>query len=118
MGSIGVQEMIFIFVLALLIFGPKKLPELGRSLGKGLSEFRRASSELKSSFEREMHNIEQETRLDETPPAATPAATPAAPPATTPGTTAATTTDSTGESQATEEYGGYQYEGYPSDHKS
>lgn len=62
MGPIGVTEMIFIFVLALLIFGPKKLPELGRSFGKGLAEFRRASSELKSTFQREMDNIEAETR--------------------------------------------------------
>jgi len=65
MGSIGVPEMVFIFVLALLIFGPKKLPELGRSLGKGLSEFRRASTELRSSLEREMHNIENEVKLDD-----------------------------------------------------
>jgi len=65
MGSIGFPEMIFIFVLALLIFGPKKLPELGRSLGKGLSEFRRASSELRNSLEREMQNIEQDTKVEE-----------------------------------------------------
>lgn len=65
MGSIGIPEMVFIFVLALLIFGPKKLPELGRSLGKGLSEFRRASSELRGSLEREMQNIEQETKVEE-----------------------------------------------------
>lgn len=71
MGSIGMPEMIFIFVLALLIFGPKKLPELGRSLGKGLSEFRRASTELRSSLEREMHTIEQETKVEE--PTETPA---------------------------------------------
>ena len=60
MGPLGVPEMIFIFVLALLIFGPKKLPELGRSLGKGMAEFRRASNELRSTFEREMHNLERE----------------------------------------------------------
>ena len=62
MGPIGIQEMIFLFVLALLIFGPKKLPELGRSFGKGLAEFRRASNELKGTFQREMVNIESETR--------------------------------------------------------
>jgi len=62
MGPIGIQEMIFLFVLALLIFGPKKLPELGRSFGKGLAEFRRASNELKGTFQREMDNIESETR--------------------------------------------------------
>jgi sec-independent protein translocase protein TatA len=67
MGSIGLPEMVFIFVLALLIFGPKKLPELGRSLGKGISEFRRASAELKNSFEREMQNLEQETKVDDSP---------------------------------------------------
>jgi TatA/E family protein of Tat protein translocase len=61
MGPLGMQEMIFIFVLALLIFGPKKLPELGRTLGKAMTEFRRASSELKSTFDREMSNLERET---------------------------------------------------------
>jgi len=61
MGSLGWQEMTFIFFLALVIFGPKKLPELGRTVGKALSEFRRASSELKSTFDREMRNLEQET---------------------------------------------------------
>jgi len=55
------SEMIFIFVLALLIFGPKKLPELGKTLGKAMTEFRRASSELKSTFDREMSNLERET---------------------------------------------------------
>jgi len=55
------SEMIFIFVLALLIFGPKKLPELGKTLGKAMTEFRRASSELKTTFDREMANLERET---------------------------------------------------------
>src|SRR5580704_11201544 len=54
------QEMVFIFILALVLFGPKKLPELGRTIGKALTEFRRASSDLKASFEREMHNLERE----------------------------------------------------------
>ena len=61
MGPLGMQEMIFIFVLALLFFGPKKLPELGKTLGKAMTEFRRASSELKSTFDREMSNLERET---------------------------------------------------------
>jgi TatA/E family protein of Tat protein translocase len=61
MGPLGMQEMVFIFVLALLIFGPKKLPELGKTLGKAMTEFRRASSELKSTFDREMSNLERET---------------------------------------------------------
>ena len=61
MGPLGVPELIFIFFLALILFGPKKMPELGRSLGKALTEFRRAQSELKSTFEREMKTLEQET---------------------------------------------------------
>ena len=61
MGPIGVQEMIAIFLVALVLFGPKKLPELGRTIGKAISEFRRATSDLKTSFEREMHNLERET---------------------------------------------------------
>ncbi len=61
MGPLGWQETIFIFVLALLIFGPKKLPELGKTIGKALTEFRRASSELKSTWDREMSAMERET---------------------------------------------------------
>jgi len=53
--------MMFIFTLALLLFGPKKLPELGRTVGKALAEFRRAQSELKATFDREMKNLERET---------------------------------------------------------
>jgi TatA/E family protein of Tat protein translocase len=60
MGPLGWQETVFIFVLALLIFGPKKLPELGKTFGKALTEFRRASSELKATFNREMSSIERE----------------------------------------------------------
>ncbi len=60
MGPIGVQEMVAIFLVALVLFGPKKLPELGRTIGKALTEFRRASTELKSSFEREMQTLERE----------------------------------------------------------
>ena len=60
MGPLGWQETVFIFVLALLIFGPKKLPELGKTIGKALTEFRRASSDLKSTFDREMNNLERE----------------------------------------------------------
>jgi TatA/E family protein of Tat protein translocase len=57
-------EMFLIFILALLLFGPKKLPELGRMLGKGLSEFRRAKNELKSTFETHMRELERETRVN------------------------------------------------------
>jgi TatA/E family protein of Tat protein translocase len=58
MGSLGVPELILIFVVALIVFGPKKLPELGKSLGKGLAEFRKASNELRSTIEQEVPNIE------------------------------------------------------------
>jgi sec-independent protein translocase protein TatA len=54
-------EIMFIMVLALVLFGPKKLPEIGRTVGKAIKEFQRASSELKTTFEREMQNLEQET---------------------------------------------------------
>jgi TatA/E family protein of Tat protein translocase len=60
MGPLGWQEMAFIFLLALLMFGPKKLPELGKNLARGLAEFRRAQNELKSTFEREMRSLERE----------------------------------------------------------
>jgi sec-independent protein translocase protein TatA len=60
MGSLGVPELIIIFVVALIVFGPKKLPELGKSLGRGLAEFRRASNELKSTIEEEVRAIEAE----------------------------------------------------------
>ena len=61
MFNIGAPEMVVIFLLALVLFGPKKLPELGRTIGKAITEFRRASNDLKASFEREMHNLERET---------------------------------------------------------
>lgn len=61
MGPLGWPEMVFISLLALILFGPKKLPELGRTVGKALTEFRRASNELKATFDREMKNLEQET---------------------------------------------------------
>ena len=61
MGPLGWQETVFIFLLALLVFGPKKLPELGKTIGKAMTEFRRASNELKATFDREMSAIERET---------------------------------------------------------
>ena len=60
--NLGMPEMIFIFLLALVIFGPKKLPELGRQLGKALAEFKKASNEFKNQLEVEMMNIELEER--------------------------------------------------------
>jgi sec-independent protein translocase protein TatA len=63
-GSIGMPELIIIFVIALIIFGPRKLPELGRSLGKSLAEFKRASNELKSTLEEEIRLEEQRTSFE------------------------------------------------------
>ncbi len=54
MGNLGMPELLLILFLALLIFGPKKLPELGKQLGKGLGEFKRASNELKRTIEEEV----------------------------------------------------------------
>jgi sec-independent protein translocase protein TatB len=58
--NLGFTEMAFIFVLALIIFGPKKLPEIGRQIGKALAEFKRASNEFKWQLEAEMRQIEAE----------------------------------------------------------
>jgi sec-independent protein translocase protein TatA len=59
MFGLGMQELIVIFIIALLVFGPRKLPELGRSLGRGLAEFRRASEELKEGLAVELSAEEE-----------------------------------------------------------
>jgi len=61
MGPLGVPEMIVIFLLALVLFGPNKLPEIGRTVAKAINEFRKASSELKETFTAEINNLERET---------------------------------------------------------
>jgi sec-independent protein translocase protein TatA len=71
-GSIGMPELIIILVIALIIFGPRKLPELGRSLGRSINEFKKASNELRST-------LEEEIRIEETRDRTT--AAPATPPA-------------------------------------
>ena len=67
-GSIGMPELIIIFVIALIIFGPRKLPELGRSLGKSLAEFKRASNELKSTLDEEIRIEERRSAERQEPP--------------------------------------------------
>ena len=68
MPGLGIWEIVFIMVLALLIFGPKKLPELGRTLGRGFGEFRRATNDLKRTFDAEMHEIDREPERNLAPP--------------------------------------------------
>jgi sec-independent protein translocase protein TatA len=77
LGSIGMPELIIIFVIALIIFGPRKLPELGRSLGKSINEFKRASNELRSTLDEEIRL--EETRTAERQKAPEPAPTTARP---------------------------------------
>jgi len=57
-GSIGPAELILIFIVALLVFGPKKLPEIGKSVGKAIREFKRTSEEIKGRIEDEIQASE------------------------------------------------------------
>jgi TatA/E family protein of Tat protein translocase len=70
MGPLGFPELIIIFVVALIVFGPRKLPELGRSLGKGLAEFKRTSNELRHTLDDEIR--EEERRTAAPPPTIAP----------------------------------------------
>ena len=64
--NLGFPEMMFIFILALIIFGPKKLPEIGRQIGKGLAEFKRASREFQSQIEDEVRKLELDADIKNT----------------------------------------------------
>lgn len=59
MFDLGIQELIVIFIVALIVFGPKRLPELGRSLGKGLAEIKKAMQGVKEQMDTELHEIKQ-----------------------------------------------------------
>jgi sec-independent protein translocase protein TatA len=73
MGPIGFPELAIILVVALIVFGPRKLPELGRSLGKSLAEFKRASNELKNTLDEEIRLEERRTTQPPAPPEPAPA---------------------------------------------
>lgn len=60
--NLGFPEMAFLFLLALLLFGPKKMPEIGRQLGRALAEFKKASDHFKMQIEDEVRNLEIENR--------------------------------------------------------
>lgn len=67
--------MVFIFLMALIIFGPKKLPEIGKQIGRALNEFKRASNEFKSQIEQEISNLDLEQERQILPPANPPEGT-------------------------------------------
>jgi len=64
MGNLGFQEIVLIFIIALIIFGPRKLPEIGKTLGKSLAEFKRATNDLKHSWEEEVRLESEKLKQD------------------------------------------------------
>ena len=84
-GSLGLPELLLIFAVALIVFGPRKLPEIGRTLGKALGEFKKATDDLKNTIEREVRLEDTKTITtspivpSETVSRSEPATTPIAP---------------------------------------
>ena len=72
LGPIGMPELVIIMVIALIIFGPRKLPELGRSIGRSLNEFKKASNELRSTLDEEIRVEEQRSAERQRPPSSEP----------------------------------------------
>ncbi len=64
-GSVGIWELLLIFIVALIVFGPKKLPEIGKILGKSLAEFRKTANEFKNSLEADIAEDEYENDIEE-----------------------------------------------------
>lgn len=62
---LSIPHMIVVFLVVLVVFGPQKLPELARSFGKLMAEFRKASNDFKSAFEEEMRDLERQARVAE-----------------------------------------------------
>jgi sec-independent protein translocase protein TatA len=70
--NLGFQEMVLIFLIALIVFGPKKLPELGKSLGKGIREFKKATNDLKANWEDQLREVETSVQEEAKPMASEP----------------------------------------------
>ena len=79
MGPIGIPEMLIILVVALIFFGPRKLPELGRSLGRSINEFKRASNDLRNTLDDEIRAEERKTPVPANPTDPSNLPSPAAP---------------------------------------
>jgi len=71
--NLGFPEMVFLFLFALILFGPKKLPEIGRQIGRALNEFKRASNEFRSQIEAEINQLDVTPKQEILPPAQAPA---------------------------------------------
>ena len=65
MFGLGFSELLLIFVIAFVVFGPKRLPEIGRSLGRALAEFKKASEEFQESMKAEMREVEKTAQLED-----------------------------------------------------
>jgi Tat protein translocase TatB subunit len=70
--NLGFSEMVFLFLLALLIFGPKKLPEIGRQIGRFMNEFKRASNDFRSQIETEINSLDVNVKPQILPPLQSP----------------------------------------------